>query len=320
MVNSSLLLDGLYPYISISIHLLFLLLTVITIPKQVMQYIRQGGERISQLWQRVQDSRYFPSVLRRTTPAESVPPEPEVTHLIPGLFTESGIQLFESPRLEYTAALHAADPRIEYFRFRVPQPDSDQWYVPAESVVRYPGEDDSLAFYNYGNSLGVAGNLFANKLVIPQLTDHLRERFGNFDTIGLRGTACVVDRSREVTLPNSGKKLKTPVEIVQEGVETEGMYAPMTGFHPKENRTEEIGHRTVQWVMDHPQQLRGDLKKAGYSQDDIASIFPLLLVYDRSRFPEGSTALPEDPEERKKCILAAYVLDYPLTKLEVLAQ
>jgi len=284
-----------------------------------MQYLHEGGNRIAQLWGRIQDSRHFPSALRRreNMPAILPPVEPEVSQQRPGLFTESGSRLFYSPPQEAIAALQAVDPRIEYFRFHLPSPEQGQYEIPKDTFAMIPDAD--LAHFEYFNRLGARGNLFAHRLVIPPLTAHLRERFGDLDVIGLRGTACIVDMSGRILLPNSDALFKSPVEILREGVENGGTYAPMTGFMPRdEGLMAEINHRTVQWVIEHPQQLRKEMKDAGYAENDIANVFPLLLVYDRSKFPEGSTTLPNDPEERKKCILAAFILDYPLPQAEVL--
>lgn len=157
------------------------------------------------------------------------------------------------------------------------------------------------------NPLGIPDNLFNLDAVVRPLEQYLAEKYAG-RKIALRGTACNV-RTRPVVI--DGKNILNPFQIIQRGVETQENHAPMTPF---DSGRAEIYHRSAQWLVDHPREFREKAKEEG--EDLGESIFPILLVYDRSKFPENSTRLPDDPEKRSQCILEAIILDYPLSNSE----
>jgi len=156
-------------------------------------------------------------------------------------------------------------------------------------------------------------NLFDHEMVLPHLRGYLAKKYQG-KNVAVRGTATTLLTRHTVEV--GGRVITTPIDILRMGIEREDKrgqeYAPMIGFDPKDP---EIAFRTVQWLTQHPEELRKEARQEGH-EEVARSIYPVLLVYDRTKFPEGSTLLPEDPSDRAGCILEALVLDYPLSRQE----
>lgn len=74
----------------------------------------------------------------------------------PGLYTQEGRLLFQSPPKDAIDKWKKVDSRITYFRFRLPSSDQDKdseqepeiaVHVSEKDQVTYPASEESLRFY-----------------------------------------------------------------------------------------------------------------------------------------------------------------------------
>ena len=122
--------------------------------------------------------------------------------------------------------------------------------------------------------------------------------------IAVRGVACSIS-SKPISI--DGNLITNPAQILQLGAETSTTSSPMIGFKT------EIPSRSLQWLIQHPQELRERAVAEG-KLAEAQSIYPLLIVYDRDQFNPTDTNLPDDPEKRGKAIKEVIILDYPKSK------
>jgi len=236
-----------------------------------------------------------------------------------GLYSQSGKLLFLSPPLDVVAALHKIDPRprISYFQYRIPE-QSDMPFSKENPPKNYKTPKDRRAMSSFQDNYffgldkayrnGLPNFLFENNCVIQHVNEYLGNKYNGKD-VAVRGTACAISK---IAVGIGGKEISDPAMILREGIEREGQHAPMLGFdtsHPT------IPYRSLQWLSQHPQELR-ERARADNRVEEALSIFPILLIYDRTKFEEGVTTLPTDPTKRAECILEAIVLDYPLSRTE----
>lgn len=239
-----------------------------------------------------------------------------------GLYTQSHKLLFESPSPSAIMSFQKADSRVTYFHYLVPdispgekifEKGEPKYITPEESHVALSVPDDQFQGLDEINSQGIPRNLF-DFFVTPHLEQYLAKKYRDRE-IAVRGTACSIKTG--ISLTNDSFKINDPVQILESGIEhNKPEVAPMIRFDSNDPK---IPFRSLQWLTEHPGQLREQAREEGRS-DAAENIFPILLVYDRTKFPEGSTVLPSDPTERAKCILEAIVLDYPLSRVEFSTQ
>jgi len=237
-----------------------------------------------------------------------------------GLFSIDQRLLFLSPENEVIKRMTEKDHRIVYFPLSIPSEDMDTITINdhPEKFARWSGGrkqlpslfDTTEIDYLNGNekpainSVGAAVNLANWYLLKPNLERWLDNEF-NQDEIMIRGTACLIDE-------NEKNEFSNPLEILENGAEqTRATHIGLTGFNG------EIGHRTNQWLFDHPQGIRSDLIEAG-DIETAEKIFPVLLVYNSSMFnQEGSsynTVMPTNPSLRRRLIKQLIILDFPLSR------
>ena len=229
-----------------------------------------------------------------------------------GMLSASGTKLLESPNMSRLEELLATDKRIVYFRFHMPQDIKDKNNIqpnpdpaPLEAMT-IDLADEELDYIDFAfNGISAPENLF-HFYTLPALTEYLANKYQDQE-IGLRGTATAV---ADFPIKAGDVMVKDPLEILQFGTESGGDSAPMTGFKPWYGKYE-IASRSLQWLFQHPRQLR---EEAGQWEEpsDQGAIFPALLVYDRTKFEEGTAALPNDQKVRAEVILEIIILDMPL--------
>lgn len=266
------------------------------------------------------DLNEYISEQQKTSLTQKVPEriEPHVDIAI-GLFNSSGTQLLESPQPELISSIleNNEDGRIEYFRFRKMAPVTKQSITDSGELVTWEGLEPSGIDhsptvtipiedgFSEGYGISDGGVVFANVAVIPELEKEISKSFADREEVGIRGIA--VSLKDGITV--HGTHINTIPEILQSGGAGGTDVQAQTLFVP--NKHPEIGHRSIQWLMDHPQNIRRKAIEEG-NRDAASNIFPAILVYDRSKFSPNSVELPESTEERSKVILKAYILDYPI--------
>lgn len=185
--------------------------------------------------------------------------------------------------------------RVEYFPAEVP--DKIAAHLPMTS------EDIAGISKHHRNSPGV---VFYGQMVTDRLARKIAEEFKDFGKVGIRGISVSVDG--EISAGNL--QIKNPDAILQDGTELNGVDSTLiTALSCVDSETPEIHHRTLQWLTQGAQQLRKSLGK------ESTKIFPAIIVYDLKHLKPGKfnyeAILPEDKEDRSKCILKIFVLDYP---------
>lgn len=231
-----------------------------------------------------------------------------------GLVSLSGKPILESPRPEWIERASQI-PRVEYFPYRLPGKvlrtvDLGDGHtvdqrgparLPKRPIDTYPLSDEDIEAIETQLHKHSIGEFFYTELVAGYLGRKIAEEFPDVP-IGLRGTACSVNGP----ITSEKLRIKSIEEILRDGTERSDFTTNATGFDPK---LAEIQHRSLQWLIQHPQEIRGDLAK---EPEKAAAIFPALLVYDAAEWVKTRAShLPNSPELRAKAILKAYVLDYP---------
>lgn len=245
---------------------------------------------------------------------------PRETHSIDkkdfnGLFGTNGIPVFESPSSQILQQL-ALEQRVEYFSYRIPGKIKNLIDVgdgelveirePAKKPTQpnevIPLTDDETSAIRESSSLGLGGFLYPS-YVTDFLAPHILEQSGR-DKVGIRGIAASIDG--RITVGEID--IQDIRQIVAQGSERgqdETLITVLDNAHPQ------FADKTLEWLIQSPQQLRLRLSK-----DYAGKIFPIVLVYDLDKLSVGnkglySVELPQDKMERSKVILKAYVLDYP---------
>lgn len=236
-----------------------------------------------------------------------------------GLFNKSGTQLLESPPPGVLAnvAKNNPDGRVEYFRFRTVAPVTKQRIEDSGELVTWEGlepegvdHSPSVTIpiedgYSAGYGMGDGSIVFANLAVVPELEKEIAKTFSDRELVGTRGIAVALGDGVTV----GGERINTIQEILQAGGERSTDSPAQTAFSLNDGG--KINNRSVQWLIEHPQNLRRYAVKEG-NTEAASKIFPALLVYDRSKFAQDSVRLPESSDERSRIILKAYILDYPM--------
>jgi hypothetical protein len=230
-----------------------------------------------------------------------------------GLVSTSGKAIFESPKPEWIEGLSQI-PRVEYFSYRLPGEvirtidlgdgeTVDQRgpsRLPKTPIDTLPLTDKDIEFIQSQNSGGL-GNFFFPEYVSDYLAKQIAKEFPDMQ-LGIRGTACSVNGP----ITTETLRIKSIEEILRDGTERPDFTTNATTFS---HEMPEIPSRSLQWLIEHPQEIRGRLAK---EPQKAAEIFPALLVYDASEWMKiKASILPDSAELRAKAILKAYVLDYP---------
>lgn len=273
-------------------------------------------------------------IVEASPPSETLPvSEPELQREVerPGLVDSQGRLIFESPNSAVIDRLRSIDPRVEYFPFRFPGKTKDlkfkngikievqgepQIPIPDSRTVIPPKYEENFLMYEFMNRIGIGPNLMED-FVIPYLSEQVRQDTSDYGLVGVRGTSCSINLDEDFKLyPErlvSPGSVKTIIDILNAGVENGEDFARMGGFDTETQDSLKHNYRTTQWIVSHTEGIRREVTELN-GEEAAHSIFPVLLVYDRSKFPEKATTLPSDPEERKKVILKAYILDFPIAK------
>jgi hypothetical protein len=245
----------------------------------------------------------------------NIPPSSEKESIKPaGLYSSSGTLILESPPTVEVNKLRSIDPRITYFHFYKTAIDFDSDGKPKisysennEQEVILPATDDELLGFDIINNDGGPVNI-AYDCVISQLTKYIREKYGN-EKIAIRGVACSISTSRPIVV--EGNLITNPGQILSLGAERAVESSPMINV---DQDGDSLPYRSIQWLYQHPQQLRAKAVEEGMVEKSH-KIFPLLIVYDRLINPDNWN-LPKDPMEREKAIKEVILLDYPLGRKE----
>lgn len=233
----------------------------------------------------------------------------------PGLYSQSGTLLLESPPTKAINHFIKADSRITYFHFYqlnytptiTPGERGNLEYVPTiVTEGTYPSVDKDIEAYGRMNSLGGPGNIFVDCAVDP-LTAYLHRKYDG-QNIRVRGVACTLS-DRPVVI--DGQLITNPAQILQLGAERPTDSTGQTGFVPNDG----ISYRSVQWLIEHPQGLRQKAMRQG-EDAEAHTIFPALIIYDGDAFDPKTTILPTDPSVRGNIIREVIIMDYPRTSQE----
>lgn len=229
-----------------------------------------------------------------------------------GLLSLSGQPIFDSPSPEWVQRVSKI-PRVEYFSYRFSGKVLDQMTIDGETIVKrgppklpqYPIDivalsDDELSTIRSEFHVS-PGEWFFTQMVTDFLDDQIARDFPDHP-IGLRGTACALNGH----ITHNGMHIRSIEEILRNGTEREATTTAATSFDPEHP---DIPNRSLQWLIQHPQEIRALLQDA---PDLAKTVFPVLLVYDAQDWVKTqSSTLPISDQFRSQAILKAYILDYP---------
>jgi len=237
----------------------------------------------------------------------------------PGLYSESGQIILESLPAGKIAMIGAIDARITYIPFQIPQEKLSSITLnelsPNNGQVILNRQAESL--FSMMNSFGVDGNAI-NHFVIPGMEDNIEQLMKQLGmhSVGLRGIACSVDGiiDKPATPPYKFQVIVRDIgEIMSRGTEGTESETAITVFegNQDDNFSPQMHHRTRQWLVEHPRQLKVEL--SGYP-DEIRKIYPMLLVYDLDKLEPGNrynAKLRSGLNSWSESLIKAYVIPSP---------
>lgn len=212
-----------------------------------------------------------------------------------GLFTESGNPILESPTPRQIDNLKS-ESRIEYFHYRIPgkiidmsaeERIHDSPIIPKDpyvtpSMIKEKEQDFYEEILPVLESFNIPhqdlGGFIHKQLVTNFLGEQIIKEFLNskINMVGIRGIAASIDGDVE-TSEGIVEDIKT---IVKSGSERGKDKTLITSLE----KGREIHYRTLQWLVQSPQEIR---KLLIQRPEDAHKIFPAILVYDLSKMKPG---------------------------------
>jgi hypothetical protein len=217
-----------------------------------------------------------------------------------GLYTPEGHPLLVTPSPAQRARI-ATIPRVEYFT------------TLANDPVRLTVEEEAAGKERFREY--VYGDHFFAQFVANPLCGKIREdllgiaSYKGVPLVGLRGTAVSLDGSFK-----HGELQVTGIEqIMREGVET-GEAEVAVDWRDLRRLAMRGDDMVLRYILEYSRRMRKLLGKT----DRENAIFPGVLAYDLNMLDEENRGyyhkLPESSDDRAKCVLKAYLLDYPTQK------
>lgn len=221
-----------------------------------------------------------------------------------GLFLPNGKPILSTPSPDQIVKINS-EPRAEYFSTLGSKPEVVASWLKFGGIDKIPGVVGQFNKTAYE---------YHQKHVLGPLLERVSSEFGIAPTnVVLRGSAGSIDEP--VDAKTYGKIL-TLDQMLKAGSDTGKNRTRVASFedpiNPKSVTEDAVtlygrGHADA-YLQSWSAMLRNDL----INEENAKSIFPILFIYDASKLKRDNhdQVLPDDPREREKVIIKAYVLDH----------